>query len=312
MKFCVTLFTALLAFLAADPASARDPVSLLPAPDAPVAAASVQPGDEEARPALWKVADEDTTIYLFGTVHYLPEGTQWLTPSLSNALTESDEYVTEVDLSGSKQMAAGLYMLREGSLPQGTTLRDQLSAEDYELVGQALGKLNLRPDAMDRFKPWFAAVNLYLIAVMNDGYSAESGVESVLQSRMEGKARGELESIALQTAMFDTLPPETQRQYLVSVAQEIGSVTASLDDIVAKWREGDVDTLGMLINEGFADPVLAEALLYARNRNWAVWIDDRLDRPGTVFVAVGAGHLAGEGSVQSALSARGIAVARVQ
>ena len=29
-------------------------------------------------PALWKVADKDTTIYLFGTVHALPKDVPWM------------------------------------------------------------------------------------------------------------------------------------------------------------------------------------------------------------------------------------------
>ena len=71
--------------------------------------------------------------------------------------------------------------------------------------------------------------------------------------------------------------------------------------VVAPQTEVDAD-----------DPVLAERLLYRRNANWARWIDERLDRPGTVFLAVGAGHLAGTQSVQDKLAELGIATARVQ
>jgi uncharacterized protein YbaP (TraB family) len=55
-----------------------------------------------------------------------------------------------------------------------------------------------------------------------------------------------------------------------------------------------------------------ERLLWQRNRAWADWVVKRLDTPGTVFVAVGAGHLAGEKSVQADLAARGLTVSRVQ
>ena len=48
-----------------------------------------------------------------------------------------------------------------------------------------------------------------------------------------------------------------------------------------------------------------------RNANWAEWVDKRLDKPGTVFVAVGTGHLAGKDSVQQLLSKRGIKSERV-
>ena len=45
---------------------------------------------------------------------------------------------------------------------------------------------------------------------------------------------------------------------------------------------------------------------------WAEWIEKRMDQPGTVFIAVGAGHLAGKDSVETMLEAKGLEVDRVQ
>ncbi|HEY0114242.1 MAG TPA: TraB/GumN family protein, partial [Allosphingosinicella sp.] len=41
------------------------------------------------------------------------------------------------------------------------------------------------------------------------------------------------------------------------------------------------------------------------------WLAQRMERPGTVLFAVGAGHLAGRDSVQSMLAARGIQARRI-
>ncbi|MDZ4271231.1 MAG: TraB/GumN family protein, partial [Erythrobacter sp.] len=49
-------------------------------------------------PAMWKVADEDTTIYLFGTVHVLPEGIDWYDATIADALSGSDIIVTEIPM----------------------------------------------------------------------------------------------------------------------------------------------------------------------------------------------------------------------
>ena len=51
---------------------------------------AAQPAAETAaanapRPAMWKVADEDTTLYLFGTFHLLPENHHWRTPAFEAA-----------------------------------------------------------------------------------------------------------------------------------------------------------------------------------------------------------------------------------
>jgi uncharacterized protein YbaP (TraB family) len=66
-----------------------------------------------------------------------------------------------------------------------------------------------------------------------------------------------------------------------------------------------------MLNAELDDPVLHKRLLTDRNARWAQWIDGRLKQPGTVFVAVGAGHLAGSDSVQRQLRKRGIKVRRV-
>jgi uncharacterized protein YbaP (TraB family) len=59
-------------------------------------------------------------------------------------------------------------------------------------------------------------------------------------------------------------------------------------------------------------PELRDALLARRNANWAGWVERRMTQPGSVMVAVGAGHLAGDGSVQDMLKRRGYRVTRVQ
>ena len=85
-----------------------------------------------------------------------------------------------------------------------------------------------------------------------------------------------------------------------------------LEGMVEAWKKGDAEELARIMNKDEDEPALMEKLLYARNRTWAQWIRARLEKPGTVFVAVGAGHLAGAGSVQDDLGKMGIASSRVQ
>jgi uncharacterized protein YbaP (TraB family) len=67
------------------------------------------------------------------------------------------------------------------------------------------------------------------------------------------------------------------------------------------------------MNDSLKDmPEVANALLYQRNRNWAEWVSHRMEQPGTVFLAVGAGHLAGKDSLLEDLEAKGYKVTRVE
>lgn len=268
---------------------------------------------EIATPALWKVADEDTTIYLFGTVHALPDGIEWYHGPIADALGTSDILVTEIEMTPESMAATQNLVMTKGVLPEGETLRGMLSDEQRAAYEAALARVELPPAAFDRFEPWYGAMMLTMLPLLKQGYTTDAGVEAVLETKASKELeRGALETVEEQLSIFDNLPPETQIAFLMETVDAVDEIKAMLDAMVAEWAEGDADELARLMNEGMTDPVLAERLLYARNANWAKWIDERLDAPGTVFVAVGAGHLAGEQSVQDKLAELGIETARVQ
>jgi hypothetical protein len=78
------------------------------------------------------------------------------------------------------------------------------------------------------------------------------------------------------------------------------------------WNSGDSDGLAKLMNDMDADsPALRKVLITDRNAKWADWIAERMQKPGVVFIGVGAGHLGGKDSVQEQLAKHGIKSERV-
>jgi uncharacterized protein YbaP (TraB family) len=297
---------AALAVLVPGPALAQAPATL----SAP-AAASLAAG-APLKPALWLVQDADTRIYLFGTIHVLEPGLRWFDGAVAKAFEGSDALVTEVAEVGGLDAAQTL--LQSALLPPGQTLRGKLSAGDAAALEAALAKSGIPVAAIDRFKPWYAAVVLSSLPLMRAGFKLEEGVEMQLAKRAQdaGKKRDALETAAFQLGLFDSLPEASQIAYLRQVVDNLDQVTAQIATLVAEWGAGDADGLAAAMNADKSDPALIDALLTRRNLAWAEWIKARLDQPGTVFVAVGAGHLAGPGSVQSALAQRGITSERLQ
>ena len=83
--------------------------------------------------------------------------------------------------------------------------------------------------------------------------------------------------------------------------------------MLTAWSRGDVEGIARTFNHDLsASPDLQEALIKRRNANWSHWIEQRMAQPGAVFIAVGAGHLAGRDSVVDLLKRDGYAVRRVQ
>lgn len=265
-------------------------------------------------PALWKVADEDTTIYLFGTVHALPRDVPWMRGAIGPALAASDTLVTEVDLAEKDSAATQKALLATAMLPQDQNLRGLLTGEQRARYEAGLSKLGMPVESFDRFKPWYAALMFALIPLAKEGVVGDNGVEKALDAAAgTGKKHGALETVEYQLSVFDTLPRQTQIDYLMQTIDGSQDIKALLDRMVAEWLDGDADELARLINEDMAgDEGLMERLLWQRNRAWAGWVSRRLEQPGTVFVAVGAGHLAGAKSVQADLATQGLRVRRVQ
>ena len=292
-------------------ALARAPESGAEAP-APVSSPAAE-AERRAAPALWKVSDEDTTIYLFGTVHALPADLEWMDDRISGALHASDVLITEIPMDKEGAAALDPAVLKMAILPAGSSLRSMLDAEDRAAYEKAMTSLALPVAAFDQLEPWYAALMLSTMPLMRDGYGPESGVEAVLEKAFGAeRPRGALETVEYQLGLFDTLPVDAQLDYLRQVSDNVDELKPKLDAMIAAWLAGDADHLAELINDDETDPALVERLLTQRNRNWAEWIVKRMERSGTVFIAVGAGHLAGDESVQAILCKDGIKAMRVQ
>ncbi|MBH5322665.1 TraB/GumN family protein [Aurantiacibacter sediminis] len=277
-------------------------------------------------PAMWTVSDEDTTIYLFGTVHILPEGTEFMNPTITAALESSDQFVSEIDTSLIPEfdpasgnppppeiMEIAQMQAQMAQLTTGGTLRDLLNDEQRAFYEETMTELGLPVAAFDAFEPWFAAMNIAQIAFMQAGLDPANGVERRLDHLIEGKDRAAFETVEQQMTFFDTLPLQSQIAFLVSDSNDVDDMEEMFGEMVGEWIEGDPVGLASMINEPMSeDAHLYYNLLTQRNYAWADWIDTRLDQPGTVFIAVGAGHLAGEYSVQDFLEQRGITAERVQ
>jgi uncharacterized protein YbaP (TraB family) len=276
---------------------------------APIDARPANAAEAYHGPAIWKVADEDTTIYLFGTVHALPKDAQWFSGPVERAYKLSGELVTEIpedDIAGDAKAIAARALL-----PEGQSLREMMAPAQRMKFEEALVGLGLPIEAMDRFEPWYAAMTLSLLPVMRAGYDPETGAESKLTAAAGGKRKAALETVQQQIDLFDGLPMEAQLSFLRETVNSLNKAATTLDAMVAQWMKGDADGLALLLNDELDDPVLYKRLLTDRNAHWAQWIDQRLKSPGTVFLAVGAGHLAGQDSVQAQLRKRGIKARRL-
>ncbi|MCZ4297321.1 TraB/GumN family protein [Henriciella marina] len=265
----------------------------------------------DGSPAIWTMSDEDTTVHIFGTVHLMRPDLEWRTDEFTEKFNEADILVLELDMvSEEGQQAVARDFLSRGFYGDGRTLSNELPAPVLAAFESALAGLSLPVSAFDPMEPWMAAVNLSVLQLQSDGFDPNAGIEQILIADAEaaGKEFAFLETAADQAAIFDELPEDTQAAYLYETSITLGDTSRTLDQVVDEWRDGDVEGLGVLVanpDTGGGDSIY-DALFVERNENWVPQIEGYLDDvKGTVFVAVGAGHLAGPDSVITLLRDKG-------
>jgi hypothetical protein len=279
---------------------------------APAAAKAPRP----AHPALWEVSDPDTTIYLFGTIHLLPDNFEWRTAKFDHAVENSRQLIVEtiVDQKNPSTVISAMASLAFNT-PNLPPLIDRVSADKRAALEAAIKKSGFPPQAFDRMETWAVAFILLGNQYRDMNLKGDEGVEAVLRNTFtsEGKPIDELETNLEQFGFFDKLPEKAQRLLLEGALDDSKAADAEFSGMLKAWSDGNVSAIARTFDRDLAaSPDLAQALLHQRNANWSKWIEQRMAKPGAIMIAVGAGHLAGNDSVVAQLQRDGYHVRRVQ
>lgn len=277
---------------------------------APAAAARVVPQAPGVGPALWVVRDADSTLYLFGTVHVLRPTTAWGSPRVDAAFDSADQIWFEI--SNPDDQASVIPLIQQHGLSPDRQLSHLITTGQLNLLDSAARSIGSNAVQMDVFRPWLAALTLSVAPLTRAGYDPQSGVELTLKARADaaGKPVRGFETIDKQVRILAGMPESEQLAFLGSTLDSYEEATVELDRMVEAWAAGDVAALeAIAVDEMQSEsPGLHRALLVQRNTDWADQIQALMEGSGTIFIAVGAAHLAGDDSVQEILEDRGVTV----
>lgn len=248
-----------------------------------------QPPAPPADPALFVVRDADTTVYIFGTFHALDGKTQWFGDKVRDAFEQSNELVLE------------------------TLIPEKRSDVPPPAPG-------FRPPSVTPSASFLATTRMAINAGRAQGMQVDNGADMILRhvAEAEGKQVEGLETLQLQINMFNHMPatraPAVQakgRRTPIAAAQ-IDRLSKAMAEMQSAWKRGDQSVFVRMLSQlKAASPDTYRMMFTERNARWADWVRARMQTPGTVFIAVGAGHLAGPDSLLVRLAERGIPSQRV-
>lgn len=261
-------------------------------------------------PALWRISDLDSEIWLFGAVHVLPSDLRWRSVRIDAAFDAADELVVETDSSDAEAVAA--LTAQYGLLPSDARLSHLLPERDAARLVRVSAALGVDPLSLDRLRPWLAALRLSFAFAMAHGQQSDAGVEAVLlpEAQARGMQISYLETPEQQIRTLAELSDADQLRFLQASLRQIEEDGDTLGSIDRAWASGDLLALDRELRAQLSEagPGPYAAIITRRNEAWADEVAQRLGGSGRIFYAVGAAHLVGDSGVPALLRRRGISV----
>lgn len=163
---------------AADPAAAQSPIRDLDT----LVVSGVQPG-----PGMWKVSKGDHTLWVLGTLSPLPKRMQWESRDVEAVIAQAQEVIdppgltVDAKLGFFQGLALTPKLLGARKNPDGQTLQQVVPAHMYARWHVLKRKYIGSDSGIEKWRPMFAAMELYGEAIEDNGLRLGGVVSPVLK-----------------------------------------------------------------------------------------------------------------------------------
>lgn len=269
---------------------------------------------------LWKVSDENSSVWLFGSIHFADSSFYPLPSEIENAFRNSTALAVEMDISDSEtQEKTAEEFLKEGMFTDGRTLKDVLPDSLWKTLDSIFTTLGMKTENFLPMRPWMAATLIASAAIASTGIQQELGIDMVMLDSAYAQGK---EIIALETPeeQVESLSKSEGSEetdgiaYLESTFREYSKLNQMIKEVISAWKRADVVSLQKSLsadqNMNEIEKRLNERMFNQRNKKMKKEILNFLENDKQVFVVVGVGHLILENNLLEMLSENGLKIQR--
>lgn len=266
---------------------------------------------QQPEPPVWIVEDEDSIVYMVGTVHVSRDGLDWRSSGYDEAIAQADAVWLEIpDFNPPDNVMA---LISEHAMSPDQPLTAHLSEEHTQQLEQILAEHGIPLESFEDLAPWYAYLQITGLLLQASGFDPALGIDVAI--RAEAEERGlpihGFESFESQFMMLAEMPEDMQVEILVQTIEEYDQAVEELYLQLESWISGDLSDLEAMTAD-MADEMseFYQTLFAARNETFVDGIEEILAGEGTTLVAVGLGHYVGPDSIPAILEERGYTVER--
>ena len=254
---------------------------------------------------LWEIKHPNSkyTSYIFGTIHLIEKEYFHFPKLLQKKILKSDKVVLELPgFPTSEQLKPYIYLEKD---------QDLLSyfKQDQKKVLLQWVEQNLHlneqefTESYGKFKPFILVQTITQFAFLDKTVSYEREIVKIIKNQtipIEG-----LETIENQINLFNILPMENQVNMIMQAIESTTKNQLILSQMQQAYKDQDLDRIHqLLLEESTLTSTDFNHFVSARNTQWIKPLTTYFTQRKT-FVAVGAGHLAGENGILNLLRKEG-------
>lgn len=266
-------------------------------------------------PLIWEVRSAGNAVYLLGSIHLGRSDMYPMGPVVEKAYQASKIVALEADPTDQQAVLAAI----SDSLYQPPdSLQKNLPGPLLARLSRILERYGIPLEQAQTMKPFLVAITLASIEYGMAGFDPSLGVDMhfARRAKQDGKQVTELESFGGQIALMNDMSERLQVSLLQLTLESIdkGEIPSLVDTMVNAWKSGDGKKLldAVSAEERKLPAALGREfhrkLMTDRNFTMAGKIESMLKGSDVHFIAIGAAHLLGQGSVLQILSEKGYRV----
>ncbi len=260
---------------------------------------------------LWSITGNGIadTSYLYGTIHIMDDKAYQFPKGTREAFRSVDAYAMEMNMDSVNQLALMSELMMKDSL----TLQDLLSKAEYkDLQHYARDSMGLPLERFKRMHPLLLHSRFQTRSFEKDS-SLPLDMYFHRMAKKQGKPVIGLERMEEQVKAFHSVPYDSMAQQLVRIARgeaKKAGGEVSMEEMLDAYVKGDLDRLLKITSKQKMSEDFEKIFLVDRNVRMADRAADHL-KEQSLFIAIGAAHLAGKKGVIELLRKKGFKVTSI-
>ena len=267
-------------------------------------------------PAIWKITDQDSTLYLFGTVHLMQPDIKWQRRDMQAAFDDVGTVFFEIPDDDKSALQTSILQRRYGVYPGNEKLTDHLDKININRLTAAAYNSDVPLSRLQKFKPWLAADILSVAAVDKAGMQYANSADAQMRIKAE-QAHKSIRALDSVETYFDAVaqqPDWVQIRALEQTILHFNTLVSETLKVNAAWLVGDTVLLEneMLAPAKARSPELYQALFTQRNKKWSKTLEQFMQGDDNAMVIVGIGHMLGSDGLPALLANHGYKMERLE